>query len=67
MSMKSQQKAVAAHTARLIASGGSRVTLKLSPAATAVLNALEKQYGSRTKAIEKVLTNLSDKSNNATV
>ncbi len=51
------QKAVAAHTARLIAAGGSRVTIKLSPAATAALNRLAVKYGSRTKAIEAVLIN----------
>lgn len=52
---KSVQKAVAAHTARLKAQGGSRITLKLSKAATDVLARLAKIYGSRTKAIEAVL------------
>lgn len=53
--MTPQQKAVAAHTARLKAQGGSRITLKLSKAATDVLARLAKVYGSRTKAIEWLL------------
>lgn len=52
---KAVQKAVAAHTARLKASGGSRITLKLSKAATDALNALASIHGSRTKAIEWLL------------
>lgn len=53
--MTPQQKAVAAHTARLKAQGGSRITLKLSKAATDALNALASVHGSRTKAIEWLL------------
>jgi hypothetical protein len=53
---KSVQKAVAAHTARLKASGGSRITLKLSPQATVTLNRLAATHGSRTKVIELLLS-----------
>lgn len=53
---KAVQKAVAAHTARLKAQGGSRTTLKLSPQATATLNRLAVIHGSRTKAIEFLLS-----------
>lgn len=53
--MTPQQKAVAAHTARLKEQGGSRITFKLSKSATDSLNALASVHGSRTKAIEWLL------------
>lgn len=61
---KTIQKAVAAHTARLIASGGSRLTLKLSAQATAILARLvAEQRKSRTQVIESLLAHANDCTN----
>ena len=56
---KSVQKAVAAHTDRLIQAGGSRINLKLSPAANAVLMAYCAENGmSRTQVIIEAILKL---------
>lgn len=52
---KSQIKAVRAHETRLKQSGGSRINLSLSPAATHRLDELAATHGSRTRAIEWLL------------
>lgn len=53
---KAIQKAVSAHTARLKAQGGTRITLLLKPQVNAVLMAYCEKHGvSRTVAIERVI------------
>lgn len=55
---KAVKDAVSAHTQRLIDAGGTRMTVKLNPEATAQLNNLCRRWGiSRTAVIERLLTN----------
>lgn len=59
---KAVQKAVSAHTARLKAQGGTRITLLLKPQANAALIAYCEKHGvSRTVAVEKALMLLDEK------